>query len=164
MMHKIEIDTEVWDFLKRHAEPFEDTPNTVLRRLLLPQKKQIDINKKSIDTNTSVRSYYYSVHQDTPSFPIGTPAALQQILEVVHAVVKLGYTRQKATNLVAKQRRITPQSVIDKYCRQLGKTALEFDHLLAHDLPGLKSILLKHFPKQGNFIENFFDVELKKTF
>jgi hypothetical protein len=34
-MHKIEIDDEVYDFLKRQAEPFRDTPNSVLRRLLL---------------------------------------------------------------------------------------------------------------------------------
>jgi hypothetical protein len=30
----IEIDDAVYDELKRHAEPFVDTPNTVLRRLL----------------------------------------------------------------------------------------------------------------------------------
>jgi hypothetical protein len=34
MSPKIDIDEEVWDLLKRDAEPFVDTPNTVLRRLL----------------------------------------------------------------------------------------------------------------------------------
>ncbi len=33
-MHTIEIDDEIFDLLKRKAEPFTDTPNTVLRRLL----------------------------------------------------------------------------------------------------------------------------------
>ena len=33
-MHTIEIDDDVLDALKRKAEPFIDTPNTVLRRLL----------------------------------------------------------------------------------------------------------------------------------
>jgi hypothetical protein len=33
--HEIKIDNEVMRELKKHAEPFEDTPNTVLRRLLL---------------------------------------------------------------------------------------------------------------------------------
>lgn len=31
---KIDIDQEVWAFLRTHAEPFTDTPNTVLRRVL----------------------------------------------------------------------------------------------------------------------------------
>ena len=34
MSPSIEIDQAVWDVLKREAEPFVDTPNTVLRRLL----------------------------------------------------------------------------------------------------------------------------------
>jgi hypothetical protein len=34
MSPSIEIDTDVWDLLKREAEPLVDTPNTVLRRLL----------------------------------------------------------------------------------------------------------------------------------
>lgn len=32
-MPTIRIDDEVWAWLKRHAQPFEDTPNSVLRRL-----------------------------------------------------------------------------------------------------------------------------------
>lgn len=33
-MHTIEIDEDLMELLKREAEPFIDTPNTVLRRLL----------------------------------------------------------------------------------------------------------------------------------
>ena len=33
-MHEIEIDDAVWNHLKKFAEPFVDTPNSVLRRLL----------------------------------------------------------------------------------------------------------------------------------
>ncbi len=32
-MRKIEIDDQVWRSLQSHAKPFEDTPNSVLRRL-----------------------------------------------------------------------------------------------------------------------------------
>jgi hypothetical protein len=32
----IEVDREVWDALSELAEPLVDTPNTVLRRVLLP--------------------------------------------------------------------------------------------------------------------------------
>lgn len=34
MMPTIRIDNDVWNSLKKKAEPFEDTPNSVLRRLL----------------------------------------------------------------------------------------------------------------------------------
>ncbi len=33
MMPTIRIDDEVWAWLKGHAQPFEDTPNSVLRRI-----------------------------------------------------------------------------------------------------------------------------------
>lgn len=32
-MPTVRVDNEVWQWLQRHARPFEDTPNTVLRRL-----------------------------------------------------------------------------------------------------------------------------------
>jgi len=35
MSYQIEVDDDVMGFLKRNAEPFSDTPNSVLRRLLL---------------------------------------------------------------------------------------------------------------------------------
>lgn len=34
MSPNVRIDKDVYDFLKLHAEPFQDTPNSVLRRLL----------------------------------------------------------------------------------------------------------------------------------
>lgn len=42
--HTIEVDDEVYEELKRDAEPFEDTPNSVLRRRLgLTQTKSFEI-------------------------------------------------------------------------------------------------------------------------
>jgi hypothetical protein len=35
--HKIEVDERVWNYLKTKAEPFEDTPNSVLNRILFGQ-------------------------------------------------------------------------------------------------------------------------------
>jgi hypothetical protein len=49
MMPTIRIDEDVWKFLQEEAIPFEDTPNSVLRRLLdLDNKftKPEDTNKK----------------------------------------------------------------------------------------------------------------------
>ena len=40
-MVSIEIDEEIFDYLKKHAEPFIDTPNTVLRRLIFPNSPPI---------------------------------------------------------------------------------------------------------------------------
>src|SRR5271165_949650 len=39
MMPTIRVDDEIWAFLKQHAEPFDDTPNDVLRKLLLSSTK-----------------------------------------------------------------------------------------------------------------------------
>ena len=33
MVPTIRVDDEVWSWLKQHAQPFEDTPNSVLRRI-----------------------------------------------------------------------------------------------------------------------------------
>jgi hypothetical protein len=39
MMPIIRIDNDVWAYLKRKAEPFEDTPNSVLRRLFRLERR-----------------------------------------------------------------------------------------------------------------------------
>jgi hypothetical protein len=41
-MHQIEIDEKVMSLLQKHAEPFIDTPNTVLRRLLFPPDSELE--------------------------------------------------------------------------------------------------------------------------
>ncbi len=145
MMHKIEIDDEIMDLLKKHAEPFHDTPNSVLRKLLLgsgPISKTsgtATVNDELIINDNSV------------------PAALQHILEVFHLILKCGYTRSEATQRVAKRRNLTPQTIIDKYCRQLNKKAYEIDRMLATNLPELKSILISRFPMHSSIIASVFN-------
>lgn len=39
MMHEIEVD-ELFEFLQRGAEPFEDSPNSVIRRLLFLEDRE----------------------------------------------------------------------------------------------------------------------------
>lgn len=46
----IRIDDQVWSWLKSQAEPFEDTPNSVLRRLAGMAVKKTD-NKMTVDQN-----------------------------------------------------------------------------------------------------------------
>jgi hypothetical protein len=143
---KIEIDEELWNFLKRNAEPFEDTPNSVLRRLLLPEFK-----KGEASTSKS--------NKEEISFeiPSSVPKALSQFLEVIYGIRKLGQDRRDATRAVAKREGVFYQTIIDKYCRQLGRKAYEIDVLLeSENLSELQSLLEKKFPYHRDIVNNFF--------
>lgn len=143
---QIEIDEDVFEYLKRKAEPFIDTPNSVLRRELL--------NK---ETNRSLPAQAQSkIRINSNDFPIGTPIALQHILEVVRLVREGLYNRNEATSFIAKKYGIAPQTVQDKYGRQLGITASDFDRLLANpQLGDLVDLLIKKFPSHGSLIRNY---------
>src|SRR5206468_1123594 len=95
-----------------NAEPFLDTPNSVLRKFLLGKNGQGPIPPMRTPVST-----------DIPDLPLGVPKALSQVLEVIYGVRNLGLSRTAATNLVAQKRNHPPQTIIDKYCRQLGKRA-----------------------------------------
>ena len=42
-MYQIDVDEEVYNFLKQHAEPFKDTPNSVLRQFLPLTSSEVGI-------------------------------------------------------------------------------------------------------------------------
>ena len=113
--YKIEVDEKVWNYLKSKAEPFEDTPNSVLNRILFSERKT-NLYKKNNEISKT----------NHPPFPNGIPKALAQILEVVYEVKVSGRNRNEATNLVGQRKGATPQTVTDKYCRQPKKRALFF--------------------------------------
>ena len=145
--YKIEIDEKVWNYLKTKAEPFEDTPNSVLNRILLggDLSRLNEVNRK---TAVSIPT----------SFPDGIPKALEQILEVIHEVKKSERNRREATNLVARRRNTAPQTVIDKYCRQLGRRAYEIDRLLEdQNLREFRALLERKFVNHRNLIDSFFN-------
>lgn len=145
--HKIEIDEKVWKYLKSKAEPFEDTPNSVLNRILFGgQLSELHGGDRKAAITTS------------PSFADGVPKALAQILEVIYEVKKSGRSRREATNLVAERRNTAPQTVIDKYCRQLGKRSYEIDRLLEdQNLKEFKALLERKFVNHRNLIDSFFN-------
>jgi len=146
---RIEVDEDVWSYLKQEAVPFEDTPNSVLRRILLIDKQRLKSKASNQDKNEVRHSNI------EPKFLRNSPAALEQILEVVFHT-KRGFTRQESTNFVARNRSIAPQTVIDKYCRQLYLNARQFDNLLADpSLSELKKLLKRIFPEYGDVIEDF---------
>lgn len=141
-MHRIEIDDRVWNHLKNFAEPFTDTPNSVLNRLLFghPKKKSPNAGK-----NTSINIK-------------GAPNALSQILEVVYEMEINGLSRIQATNKVAKAKKTTPKTIREKYCNQLNKKASEIDQLF--NKPGyeeFKQLLKDKFVIHKDIIEIFFE-------
>lgn len=144
--YKIEIDERVWKYLKSKAEPFEDTPNSVLNRILLGGELS-RLHEVKKETAVSIPT----------SFPDSVPKALAEILEVIHEVKKSGGNRREATTLVAQRRNIAPQTVIDKYCRQLGKRAYEIDRLLEDQKLGeLRALLERKFVNHQELINSFF--------
>jgi len=137
----IEVDEIIMDILKNNAEPFDDTPNSVLHRLL---SNQGGMQAEKLDKKASFTGHI--------------PKSLSQILEVVSEVKKFGRTRQDATRIVAKRNNTTPQTIIDKYCRQLGKKANEFDMLLNEPgLRGLNMILSGKYSNHRQLISDFFN-------
>ena len=149
-MYKIDVDREVFDYLKSQAEPFTDTPNDVLRRLLLGKTSNEKLAQfKSIE----------GLNQNPPPVPAGIPKALEQILQVVYLTHFSGIPRSKATKEVAKMHGgIATQSVLDKYGRQLNLKASEFDRLIAEPgFIGLKEKLYAKFRGHREVIDNYLN-------
>lgn len=147
-MHSIEIDENVWRHLQAHAEPFIDTPNSVLNRLLFMRRKEPPKEERP---------------SKSPAMSIeGIPKSLAQILEVVYEIEVNGYSRTEATKAVANKRGTSPQTITDKYCRQIGQKAREIDQLLSE--PGyenFKKILKSKFSAHRQVIETYFETLTK---
>ncbi|MHC4105611.1 MAG: hypothetical protein ACYSR9_11770 [Planctomycetota bacterium] len=143
-MYSIEIDEKVWEFLQKHAEPFIDTPNSVLNQILFGASKETDAQAR-VSTAPSV-----SIK--------GTPKSLSQILEVIYEMEVHGYSRTEATNRVAQKRGTAPQTITDKYCRQIGKKAHEVDQLLSESgYKQFKELLKSKFIDHSQVIDTYFE-------
>jgi len=143
-MYSIEIDEKVWTHLQQHAEPFVDTPNSVLHKLLFGD------NFEENDDGSVFKIPSVSVK--------GSPKSLAQIFEVVYEMEVNGYSRTEATNRVAKKRGTAPQTITDKYCRQLNKKAHEIDELLSEPGYGqFRGLLKSKFTDQQEVIDTYFD-------
>jgi len=138
--HLIEVDDKIFMYLQKHAEPFIDTPNTVLYRLLLNEK-------------------YTNAPKTSPSLKLtGLPKALSQPLEVLYEISKHGLTRQKATRLIAEKHNTVPSTIMDKYCKQLDLKARDIDLMLEE--PGYEkfmNLLKDRFPDFASIIDMFFE-------
>jgi negative regulator of replication initiation len=143
-MHTIEIDENLWSYLQKHAEPFVDTPNSVLNRILF------DTSNAPSPTNRELKIPAVSIQ--------GIPKSLAQILEVIYEMKINDYSRTEATKRVAHKRGTSPQTITDKYCRQIGKKAHEIDQLLSEPgYEGFKKILESKFGAYRQVIESYFE-------
>jgi hypothetical protein len=132
-----------------HAEPLTDTANSVLHRLLFNTSSQ---------TSPEYRMQPITKPLTKPPIYSGMPKALTQIIEVVYEVVKMNRSRPDATTVVSKRHGTSPQTILDKYCRQLHMKAHDFDELLAEPgLPALIGILKERFPRHHDYIDSFLD-------
>lgn len=147
--HQVEVDDAVFQFVKANAEPLVDSFNSALRRLLpLPD------NQRTPAQSTESGSFPSHSEKSGASNPQHFPQALQQILEVVRLVRSGSYTRPAATQYIARQFNVFPQTVLDKYCRQLNLTANEFDRLLEEPgLPKLREKLKNKFSNYANELD-----------
>ena len=143
-MRTVEVDEEVFSLVKAEAEPLVDDFNSALRRLL-PLESGGRKGASSSDGKGG---------SDIAEGWSRMPQALLQTLEVIRLVLGGAYSRTSATRFVAKQHGVHSQTVLDKYCRQLGLTAGEFDRFLDEDLEGLKCLLVSKFPSNETAIES----------
>ena len=149
----IEVDEEVFAYLQSKATALVDTPNTVLRRELVGRGQR---TATSADPTAVPQNPRLIVASGLPNMPFGTPVALQQILWVVYLVKTNGRPRSEATADVARFARVTPQTVSDKYGRQLGLTADRFDLLLQEpSLSQVEQLLKEKFSGHAPMIERF---------
>ena len=138
MHHRVEVDNEVFSYVQQNAEPLVDNFNSAIKRLLGLSEMKPGRIIKTDSTTTPIPDL---------SLPRDIPQALRQIIEVSYLVSKCGESRTDATRIVATLHDVAPQTVQDKYCRQLDFTAAEFDRLL--DETGLEVL-------RGNLKNRFF--------
>ncbi|MCX6658788.1 MAG: hypothetical protein NTX81_00195 [Candidatus Bathyarchaeota archaeon] len=146
--YTIEVDEEVYQFLKSKADVFVDRDaNSVLRRLLLG--KQIN-NSISVEAAIGL-----------PDLPKAIPDTLVQLFEVVY-LVKKGEDRVNAVKIVAERHHIKIPTVADKYIRGLGKNTNQFDRMLEESgYNELEQLLKEKFPGHKNDVEEFFKNQIR---
>jgi len=87
-MKSIRIDDEVWVALQRRAKAFEDTPNSVLRRILhldKTQGKRYRSNRTPKGVKTPQRAYRNPILRAL--YELGGHAQASDVLEKVHVLM-----------------------------------------------------------------------------
>ena len=143
-MRSIQIDDEVYAYLRSRVEDFGETENDVLRRQLLRPAKRPGRKRAHAATNGAGAASPASV-------------MLSHVFEVIRLVALESRTRKQATREVAERHDIAWQTVQDQYARVLSQGAAEFDALLALDRRSdLEALLRERFPEESAAIDQFF--------
>ena len=141
--YSVNIDEDVYNSLNNKCTFIDNTPNKVLRKLLLP-------NKESKQVVTKISS-------NLPTLPISIEMSLRQTLNIIHLVLNKGYSRVDAKNILAKKFSVTPETIHDKYTRILGKSSYEIDRMLnTKDVDGLMATIINRFPHESTLVDDFF--------
>lgn len=125
-MPTIRIDNDVWDHLKRKAEPFEDTPNSVLRRLLRLEKRSRKGRRIPAGARTPQNAYRIPILQSIAE--LGGKGRVQQALYRVEK--KLG----NALKAVDRQK-ISTGMVRWRNSAMWERKTMVDEGLLSHDSP-----------------------------
>ncbi len=86
-MHNIEIDDEVYEYLRKKIRDFAETPNDVLRRLLrLNKKTELKTNKKRVRGATPQESYTMPLLEAL--IELGGSGSVNDVLYIVERKMK----------------------------------------------------------------------------
>lgn len=143
-MPLVEVDADVYEYVRARVRDFNESFGSVLRRELGMSKGESRPGRApSAPQAPSIPATDIS----SPTL-LGAPEALRQILQVVSLVRRASMDRVTATIQVARQLGVTRETVADKYGRQLELTTHQFDSLLGEaSLEGLRSRLIVKFPQ-----------------
>jgi hypothetical protein len=160
-MHDITIDNEVLDFLKSKAVPFEDTPNSVLRRLLLEQKSSESDSSDQIESTDSAKDEDRKISLDEAPVPDTQiedylPRSLKQTLQMIDLVKNRNISRVEATKYLANHFGVKIPTITGKFTRQLSMSSYQVDALLSKDPDNFKDVLIEHYPNFEDEITHFF--------
>lgn len=146
-MHKVEVDDEVFAFVQKHAEPLVDSFNSALRRVLASGQTMVS-RTRAVSASSPITAI------GGHGASLGMPQALGQTLDVMRLVLSGRASRRGATQQVARERGVALQTVIDKYTRQLGLTAVQFDRLLLPERwEELRKLLHSKFPEHVDEVD-----------
>ena len=95
MTPNIRIDEDVWNYLKKKAEPFEDTPNSVLRRLLRLEEKSRKARRIPTGTRTPQDAFRIPILKSLVE--LGGKATVAQVLSRVET--RMGNTLKPVDTL-----------------------------------------------------------------
>lgn len=148
----IRISQPIYERLQSIAEPFTDTPASVIEKLLDVYDQQSTAKPKAPETSGVASPI-------TEEMPDEIPDTLNQVLRVSDLVWNRGKTYNEAVVLVSKQINVEPNTVRDKCTRLISiKGKIKIDTALFLDFLDNRNKMAEHlklkFPHLQHIIES----------